>query len=42
MALDPEMWGVVPLVVVMHLVIEILGMMVYRTIVPEIVPLENR
>ena len=42
MALDPEVWGVVPLVVVMHLVIEILGMMVYRTIVPEIVPLENR
>ena len=42
MALEPEVWGVVPLVVVMHLVIEILGMMVYRTIVPEIVPLENR
>jgi ACR3 family arsenite efflux pump ArsB len=41
MALEPEMWGVIPLVVVVHLVIEILGMMVYRTIVPEIVPLDG-
>lgn len=38
MALDPEVWGLVPLVVVVQLTIEVVGMMVYRSIVPEIVP----
>ena len=38
LALDPETWGLVPLVVVAQLTIEVLGLMVYRSIVPEIVP----
>jgi len=38
MALDPSVWGLVPLVVVVQLSIEVVGMMVYRSIVPEIVP----
>ena len=42
MALDQSIWGMIPLVVVVHLAIEILGMMVYRSIVPELVPLDNR
>jgi len=37
-ALDPSIWGLVPLVVVLQLAMEVLGMMVYRSIVPEIVP----
>ena len=42
MALDQSIWGMIPLVVVVHLAIEILGMLVYRSIVPELVPLDNR
>ena len=42
MALDQSIWGMIPLVVVVHLAIEILGMMVYRSIVPELVPLDHR
>jgi ACR3 family arsenite efflux pump ArsB len=42
LALDPEVWGLVPLVVITQLCIEVLGMMVYRTIVPEIVPTDSR
>jgi predicted Na+-dependent transporter len=38
LALEPDVWGLVPLVVITQLGIEILGLMVYRTIVPEIVP----
>jgi len=38
LALEPEVWGLVPLVVIVQLGIEVLGMMVYRSIVPEIVP----
>jgi ACR3 family arsenite efflux pump ArsB len=38
LALDSDMWGLVPLVVVTQLTIEVLGLMVYRSIVPEIVP----
>jgi ACR3 family arsenite transporter len=38
MGLDEGTWGLVPLVVVVQLSIEVLGMMVYRSIVPEIVP----
>lgn len=38
MALDADLWGLVPLVVVVQLTIEVVGMMVYRSIVPEIVP----
>lgn len=38
LALAPDMWGLVPLVVVLQLGMEVLGMLVYRTIVPEIVP----
>jgi ACR3 family arsenite efflux pump ArsB len=38
MALDSSVWGLVPLVVVVQLSIEVVGMMVYRSIVPEIVP----
>lgn len=37
-ALDPEVWGLVPLVVVVQLGIEVVGLLVYRSIVPEIVP----
>lgn len=42
LALDPEMWGIVPLVVVLQLTIEVLGLMVFRSIVPEIVPTWGR
>ena len=38
LALDPDIWGLVPLVVITQLSLEIVGMMVYRSIVPEIVP----
>jgi ACR3 family arsenite transporter len=38
LALDPTIWGLVPLVVVLQLAMEVIGMMVYRSIVPEIVP----
>ena len=38
LALEPSIWGLVPLVVVLQLALEVLGMMVYRSIVPEIVP----
>lgn len=38
LALAPEVWGLVPLVVILQLGMEVLGMLVYRTIVPEIVP----
>lgn len=41
-ALDPEIWGLVPLVVVTQLGIEVLGLLVYRSIVPEIVPTWGR
>jgi len=42
LALDSEMWGLVPLVVVLQLTIEVLGLMVFRSIVPEIVPTWGR
>jgi len=42
LALDPAVWGLVPLVVVIQLSLEVLGMMVYRSIVPEIVPTHFR
>lgn len=42
LALDPEIWGLVPLVVVTQLGIEVLGLLVYRSIVPEIVPTWGR
>jgi ACR3 family arsenite efflux pump ArsB len=38
LALEPSIWGLVPLVVVSQLAMEVVGMMVYRSIVPEIVP----
>ena len=38
LALDPDIWGLVPLVVITQLSLEIVGLMVYRSIVPEIVP----
>ena len=38
LALDVEAWGLVPLVVIVQLGIEVLGLLVYRSIVPEIVP----
>jgi ACR3 family arsenite efflux pump ArsB len=38
LALDVEVWGLVPLVVIVQLGIEVLGLLVYRSIVPEIVP----
>ena len=38
LALDPAVWGLVPLVVIVQLGIEVLGLLVYRSIVPEIVP----
>jgi ACR3 family arsenite efflux pump ArsB len=41
LALDQEVWGLVPLVVITQLAIELVGMMVYRTIVPEIVPSDS-
>jgi ACR3 family arsenite efflux pump ArsB len=42
LALDPEIWGLVPLVVVTQLGIEVVGMLIYRSIVPEIVPTWGR
>lgn len=42
LALDGDMWGLVPLVVVLQLTIEVLGLMVFRSIVPEIVPTWGR
>lgn len=42
LALDPAVWGLVPLVVIVQLGIEVLGLMVYRSIVPEIVPTSPR
>lgn len=41
MALDADIWGLIPLVVITQLAMEILGMMVYRSIVPEIVPSDS-
>jgi ACR3 family arsenite efflux pump ArsB len=41
MALDADTWGLIPLVVITQLAMEILGMMVYRSIVPEIVPSDS-
>ena len=41
MALDADKWGLIPLVVITQLAMEILGMMVYRSIVPEIVPSDS-
>jgi len=38
LGLDQDVWGLVPLVVITQLTLEVLGMMVYRTIVPELVP----
>lgn len=42
LALDPEAWGLVPLVVIVQLGIEVIGLLVYRSIVPEIVPPPSR
>lgn len=42
LALDQDIWGLVPLVVITQLTLEVLGMMVYRTIVPELVPSDSR
>jgi ACR3 family arsenite efflux pump ArsB len=42
LALDQDVWGLVPLVVITQLTLEVLGMMVYRTIVPELVPSDSR
>jgi hypothetical protein len=42
LALDPAIWGLVPLVVVTQLGIEVVGMLIYRSIVPEIVPTWGR
>jgi arsenite transporter len=42
LALDQDVWGLVPLVVITQLALEVLGMMVYRTIVPELVPSSSR
>jgi ACR3 family arsenite efflux pump ArsB len=38
LALDVDPWGLVPLVVIVQLGIEVVGLLVYRSIVPEIVP----
>jgi hypothetical protein len=38
LALEVDVWGLVPLVVIVQLGIEVLGLLVYRSIVPEIVP----
>jgi len=38
LALDPEYWGFLPLVVMTQASVEALGLVVYRTISPEIVP----
>lgn len=42
LALDQDVWGLVPLVVITQLAMEVIGMMVYRTIVPEIIPSGSR
>ena len=42
LALDQDVWGLVPLVVITQLTLEVIGMMVYRTIVPELVPSDAR
>jgi arsenite transporter len=42
MALNVDAWGLVPLVVVVQLSLEVLGLMVFRSIVPEIVPTWGR
>lgn len=42
LALDSDVWGLVPLVVVLQLTIEVVGLMVFRSIVPEIVPTWGR
>ena len=42
LALDQDVWGLVPLVVITQLTLEVVGMMVYRTIVPELVPTDAR
>ena len=38
LALDPEYWGFLPLVVMVQASVEAVGLVVYRTISPEIVP----
>lgn len=38
LALDPELWGIVPLVVMTQASVEAIGLMVYRSISPEIIP----
>lgn len=42
LGLDPAVWGLVPLVVVAQVVIEAAGLLVYRTIVPEIIDTPGR
>lgn len=42
LSLDQDVWGLVPLVVITQLALEVLGMMVYRSIVPELVPSSSR
>ena len=42
LALDPSIWGLVPLVVVGQTVIEAAGLLVYRSIVPEIIDTPGR
>lgn len=42
LALDAEVWGLVPLVVVGQIVIEGAGLLVYRSIVPEIIDTPGR
>lgn len=40
LSLDQEAWGLIPLVVITQMAMEVLGLTVYKTIVPEIVPSE--
>jgi predicted Na+-dependent transporter len=42
LGLDPEVWGLVPLVVIGQMVIEGAGLLVYRSIVPEIIDTPGR
>jgi ACR3 family arsenite transporter len=42
LALDPTIWGLVPLVVIGQTVIEAAGLLVYRSIVPEIIDTPGR
>ena len=42
LALDPSIWGLVPLVVIGQTVIEAAGLLVYRSIVPEIIDTPGR